>query len=199
MRRDRGEEYDGTRHNVGFAALDAFAASYQGVFKSTSKFGADYGAVRIGTKNVGLLKPTTYINNSGKPLKAIMTHFKLSPADILVLADDVALDCGDVRLKGKGSHGGHNGLRDIEAVLGTREYARVHIGVGAPPGGRGGLVEHVLGAFSGGEAAAMSEALAHSCDVCRDWCELDDLQTVLNKYRSPAGIKAMKKLEPEAE
>jgi len=173
-----GNEYDGTRHNVGFAALDAFATAYQGVLKSTSKFGADYGAVRIGNKNVGLLKPTTYINNSGKPLKAIMTHFKLTAADILVLADDVGLEVGDVQLKGRGSHGGHNGHRDIEAVLGTREYARVRIGVGAPPGGRGALVEHVLGAFSGGEAGRVEEALARCSELCREWCEVDDLTNV---------------------
>ena len=101
-----GSDYDGTRHNVGFAALDAFAAMHPGgVLKATSKFGADYGAIRVGTKNVGLLKPTTYINNSGKPLLAIMKHFKLTAADILVLADDVALDCGDIKLKERGSHG----------------------------------------------------------------------------------------------
>ena len=100
-----GPDYDGTRHNIGFAALDAFAAMHPGgVLKATSKFGADYGAIRVGNKNVGLLKPTTYINNSGKPLLAIMKHFKLT-ADILVLADDVALDCGDIKLKERGSHG----------------------------------------------------------------------------------------------
>ena len=179
-----GPDYDGTRHNIGFAALDAFAAMHPGgALKATSKFGADYGAIRVGTKNVGLLKPTTYINNSGKPLLAIMKHFKLSAADILVLADDVALDCGDVKLKERGSHGntpvgsvinisihpsnstaltspsrslfrsniphsldhntiwrhihplegGHNGFRDIETVLGSRDWARVRIGVGKPP------------------------------------------------------------------
>lgn len=106
-----GPEYDFTRHNVGFRVLDEFAASRKVSMKFTSKFNADYGAIRIGDKNVGLLKPCTYINNSGGPIRKIMDNFKLSAKDILVIADDIALDCGVLRLREKGSHGGHNGHR----------------------------------------------------------------------------------------
>lgn len=112
-----GSEYDDTRHNVGFRALDEFAASNKVVMKFTSKFNADYGAFRIGDKNVGLLKPSTYINNSGGPIKKIMENFKLSARDILIIADDIALECGDLRLREKGSHGGHNGHRGIYSIL----------------------------------------------------------------------------------
>ena len=178
-----GSDYDGTRHNVGFAALDAFAVANKGILKSTSKFGADYGAIRIGNKNVGLLKPTTYINNSGKPLKAIMEHFKLQPADILVLADDVSLDCGDVKIKARASHGGHNGHRDIETILGTREYTRVRIGVGAPAT-RGDLVSHVLSSFSSSEQLHISTAVAACCNIITDWVSQDDLQFVIDKYNN---------------
>ena len=111
-----GSEYDLTRHNIGFRAIDEFAASNKVVMKFTSKFNADYGAFRIGDKNVGLLKPSTYINNSGGPIKKIMENFKLSSKDILIIADDIALDCGDLRLREKGSHGGHNGHRGIRNV-----------------------------------------------------------------------------------
>lgn len=176
-----GSEYDGTRHNIGFAALDAFATANKGVLKSTSKFGADYGAIRIGNKNIGLLKPTTFINNSGKPLKAIMEHFKLQPTDIIVLADDISLDCGDAKIKAKGSHGGHNGHRDIEAVLGSREYTRVRIGVGAPIS-RGDMVDHVLSSFSSSEQIHMVAAVSECCDIISDWIAQDDLQIVLDKY-----------------
>jgi Peptidyl-tRNA hydrolase len=100
-----------TRHNIGFRILDEFAASKKTTMKFSSKFNADYGAVRIGDKNVGLLKPGTYINNSGGPIKKIMENFKLLPKDILIVADDIALDCGVLRLREKGSHGGHNGHR----------------------------------------------------------------------------------------
>jgi Peptidyl-tRNA hydrolase len=116
-----GSDYDDTRHNVGFRALDEFAAANRVVMKFTSKFNADYGAFRIGDKNVGLLKPSTYINNSGGPIKKIMENFKLSPKDILIIADDIALECGDLRLREKGSHGGHNGHRGI-----YRCFQRVH-------------------------------------------------------------------------
>ena len=111
-----GDEYDSTRHNIGFRILDEFAASKKVTMKFTSKFNADYGAIRIGDKNIGLLKPSTYINNSGGPIKKIMENFKLTARDILVIADDVALDCGNLRLREKGSHGGHNGHRGNSAI-----------------------------------------------------------------------------------
>ena len=111
-----GDEYDSTRHNIGFRILDEFAASKKIPMKFTSKFNADYGAIRIGDKNIGLLKPSTYINNSGGPIKKIMENFKLTARDILVIADDVALDCGNLRLREKGSHGGHNGHRGNNTV-----------------------------------------------------------------------------------
>ena len=106
-----GPEYDFTRHNVGFRVIDEYAASKKVSMKFTSKFNADYGAIRIGDKNVGLLKPCTYINNSGGPIRKIMDNFKLSAKDILIIADDIALECGVLRLREKGSHGGHNGHR----------------------------------------------------------------------------------------
>ena len=113
-----GPEYDFTRHNVGFRVIDEFAASKKVSMKFTSKFNADYGAIRIGDKNVGLLKPCTYINNSGGPIRKIMDNFRLSAKDILIIADDIALECGVLRLREKGSHGGHNGHR------GTSESSR---------------------------------------------------------------------------
>lgn len=112
-----GTDYDSTRHNIGFRILDEFAASKKTALKFSSKFNADYGAVRIGDKNVGLLKPGTYINNSGGPIKKIMENFKLLPKDILIVADDIALDCGVLRLREKGSHGGHNGHRGKQREL----------------------------------------------------------------------------------
>ncbi len=108
-----------------------------------------------------------------------MEHLKLQPKDILVLADDVSLDCGDVKVKAKASHGGHNGHKDIETVLGTREYARVRIGVGAPSS-RGELVNHVLRSFSSSEQINMSSAVAVCCDIAQD-----DLHVVVDKYNNP--------------
>ena len=118
-----GPEYDFTRHNVGFRVIDEFAASKKVSMKFTSKFNADYGAIRIGDKNVGLLKPCTFINNSGGPIRKIMDNFKLSAKDILIIADDIALECGVLRLREKGSHGGHNGHRGTSLSSVAHSYA----------------------------------------------------------------------------
>lgn len=104
---------------------------------------------------------------------------------LIQIADDVSLDCGVVKIKEKGSHGGHNGHRDIESVLGTREYCRLRVGVGAPKGGRAALVDHVLGAFTGAEQTEMDEAVVRCCDIIDDWLTMDDLQLVINKHHSP--------------
>jgi hypothetical protein len=112
-----GLEYDNTRHNIGFRVLDEFTTGKKVPLKFTSKFNADYGAVRIGDKNVGLLKPGTFINNSGGPIRKIMEHFKLTAKDILIIADDIDLDCGDLRMREKGSHGGHNGHRGSDYII----------------------------------------------------------------------------------
>jgi peptidyl-tRNA hydrolase, PTH1 family len=101
------------------------------------------------------------------------------------IADDVALDCGVVRIKEKGSHGGHNGHRDIEAALGTRDYCRLRVGVSAPKGGRGALADHVLGKFSPSEQQRMDEAVMRCCDIIDDWLLTDDLQLVTNKHHTP--------------
>lgn len=182
-----GSEYDSTRHNIGFRVLDEFAASRKVSMKSTSKFNADYGAVQIGNKNVGLLKPGTYINNSGGPIKKIMENFKLTPKDILIIADDIAIDCGAVRLKEKGSHGGHNGHRDIEAVLKTKEYSRLKVGISQP--GRKTLVEHVLGEFSPSERDLVSVAVSNCCRTIEDWIAEDDFQLVISRCNAQPPVK----------
>jgi PTH1 family peptidyl-tRNA hydrolase len=174
-----GSEYDSTRHNIGFRVLDQFAGIRRVSMKFTSKFNADYGSIQIGNKNVGLLKPGTFINNSGGPIKKIMENFKLTPKDILIIADDIAIDCGAVRLREKGSHGGHNGHRDIEAVLKTKEYSRLRVGISQPD--RKSLVEHVLGEFSASERDLMSVAVSNCIRTIEDWIEEDDSQLVISR------------------
>ncbi len=137
-----GAEYDGTRHNIGFDILDALAkvkvASFeQGKYVFHTK-------VKMKGKTVILIKPTTYMNLSGKAVKHWIQKEKVNLSNVLVVTDDISLPVGRLRLRAKGSHGGHNGLRDIENQLGTREYARLRFGaMGDFPKGR--QVEFVLG------------------------------------------------------
>lgn len=137
-----GAEYDSTRHNIGFDVLDALAGEKEASFNQ-GKY-VFFTEVKLKGRTVILLKPTTYMNLSGKAVKYWMTKEKVAVDKVLVVTDDINLPIGKIRIRGKGSHGGHNGLRNIEEVLGTREYARLRFGAnGNFPKGR--QVEFVLG------------------------------------------------------
>ncbi len=137
-----GPEYKDTRHNIGFNVLDAFAGASNLVFEEKR-----YGSVvetKIEGRPVVLLKPSTYMNLSGKAVGYWMQKEKVPLEDLLVVVDDLALPLGSLRLRGQGSDGGHNGLKSIDAVLGTDAYARLRFGIGSDFG-RGQQVEYVLG------------------------------------------------------
>lgn len=138
-----GSAYAWTRHNFGFMVLDAWARAEHLNWKS-ARF-ADAAITQTGS-GVWLFKPGSFMNRSGEPLRAAMEWFKLGPEQILVVVDDVNLPLGKLRLRAKGSAGGHNGLRSIEASLGSVAYARLRGGVGAAPGMLD-LADHVLGRF----------------------------------------------------
>lgn len=154
-----GPEYQDTRHNIGFSVLDAFAKASNAVFEDKR-----YGAVcevRIKGRSVVLLKPNTYMNLSGKAVSYWMQKEKIALEDVLVVVDDLALTFGTLRLRGQGSDGGHNGLKNINEVLGTAAYARLRFGIGSNFG-RGQQVDYVLGRWEGEEA----EKLTGLLDVC---------------------------------
>lgn len=123
-----GLEYAGTRHNIGFSVLDAWAALQKTAF-STLRYGA-MAQVKYAGKSVWLLKPSTYVNLSGKAVRYWMNEERIPLENTLVVLDDVALPFGKIRMRAKGSDGGHNGLKHITTVLGTQNYARLRIGVG---------------------------------------------------------------------
>lgn len=137
-----GAEYLGTRHNIGFDVLD-YHANDHGVSFDLGRH-AFYSTYRSKGKQVHLIKPTTYVNLSGKAVRYWMQETKTTVENILVVVDDIHLDYGAIRIKRKGSHGGHNGLKDIEAVLGSASYPRLRFGVGKDfyPGQQ---VQYVLG------------------------------------------------------
>ena len=127
-----GPKYEGTRHNAGFWLADRLAGRLGAAFRPARRFPLDACEANTAEGRVRLVKPTTYMNRSGQAVGAIAEYFRIAPAAILVLHDDLDLPPGTVRLKEGGGHGGHNGLRDIAAHLGTRDFARVRLGIGRP-------------------------------------------------------------------
>ncbi|WP_295408471.1 aminoacyl-tRNA hydrolase [uncultured Thiocystis sp.] len=139
-----GAQYEATRHNVGFWFVDAIANASRESFRVEPKFFGELCRISLGGRDLRLLKPATYMNRSGQSVAAVARYFDLSPEQILVAHDELDLPVGSVRLKQGGGHAGHNGLRDTIAVLGTREFWRLRIGI-AHPGDRALVTGYVLG------------------------------------------------------
>lgn len=159
------KEYEGTRHNAGFMVLDALADKLNTDI-SEKKHKALCGRGVIGGEKVILLKPQTFMNSSGESLRAAADYYKVDPENILVVYDDISLAPGNLRIRAKGSAGGHNGIKSIIAHLGTQEFPRVRVGVGEKPP-RMDLADYVLGRFSQGEKKIMEEAILEAADaVC---------------------------------
>ena len=131
-----GKKYDNTRHNIGFEALD-YIADKEGISINTGKHKALIGTGYMGGEKVLLVKPQTFMNLSGESLRPIMDFYKLEPEDFIIIHDDIDLDVGRLRIRRKGSAGGHNGLKSIISHLGSMDFPRVKIGVGEKPKGYG--------------------------------------------------------------
>jgi PTH1 family peptidyl-tRNA hydrolase len=162
-----GPEYELTRHNVGFWLVDELARRHGGVFRREPKFHGELCRVTITGHDVRLLKPLTFMNRSGQSVAATARFFKFPAASILVVHDDLDLPVGSVRLKREGGHGGHNGLRDIIGVLGTRDFPRVRLGVGHP-GHKERVTGHVLGRPPREEEESLRAAVARAADAVPD-------------------------------
>ena len=142
-----GKQYDKTRHNIGFAAVDLLAAKHGLAFKKSLKMQGDLAEGMIAGKSCILLKPLTYMNLSGYSVAQAMRYHSISLANLLVIVDDVAISLGETRLRINSSSGGHNGLKSIEEILQTKEYARLRLGVGERQEGVD-LASHVLSKFT---------------------------------------------------
>src|SRR5262249_33551484 len=152
-----GTKYAGTRHNIGFEVIDYLAAA-PGTSAVREKFHSLTVEQRDGTETFLLMKPLTFMNLSGRAVRAGVDFYKLPLADVLVISDDFNLPLGKLRVRTKGSHGGQNGLRDIQQQLGTDEYTRLRIGVGQPDPGE--AVDFGLSKFRPGRRSAVREAAA---------------------------------------
>jgi PTH1 family peptidyl-tRNA hydrolase len=175
-----GDEYANTRHNIGFMMLDRLAADEKLVF-ADKRYGcvAEYSYKgRIFT----LLKPSTYMNLSGRAVNYWLQKRKVEPDHLLVLLDDIALPFGTLRLKGKGSDGGHNGLKNINEVLGTQEYARLRFGVGNDFS-QGRQINYVLGEWTEEEEKALPERIKLTSDIIRSFGTIG-LERTMNLFNN---------------
>jgi PTH1 family peptidyl-tRNA hydrolase len=161
-----GSRYAGTRHNVGFAVVDALAESPR-ASRFQSRFQAQVAELLEEPHKVLLVKPETFMNLSGRCVRQVVDFYQLTPEDLLVVCDDINLPLGRIRARARGMHGGHNGLRDIQNHLGTTEYSRLRIGVDAPA--EDDAVDHVLGRFRPGERAVIEEAIAAAVQAVLVW------------------------------
>jgi len=163
-----GAKYDRTRHNIGFEAVDALARTWQIGLSENRKFQGVFGeGMGPGAAKVRLLKPLTYMNNSGQAIRAVTDWYKISPESVLVIYDEMDLPIGRVRLRLSGSAGGHNGMKSAIAHLGTQTFPRLRIGIGSAKSANPDrdAVSHVLGHFSTKEAEIMSDVLRLVVDM----------------------------------
>lgn len=156
-----GKEYDGTRHNIGFETIDYLSKKYN-IDVNRTKFKGTFGEGFINNKKVVLLKPSTYMNLSGESIREAINFYKLENEEVLVIYDDISLEVGKIRIREKGSAGGHNGIKSIIANMSTDVFPRIKIGVGQP---KGDLVSHVLGKFSQEEINDLNEVIEVSSEA----------------------------------
>lgn len=175
-----GADYVNTRHNVGFKILNAFSRKEDFSFE-TVKLG-DVATYKLKGRTFIFLKPSTYMNLSGKAVKYWLTKEKIPLENLLVITDDINLPFGTIRLKGKGSDGGHNGLKDIQQQLGTTKYNRFRFGVGAEFS-KGRQVDYVLGKWNDQENQQLPERLDKSIELIKSFV-LAGLNTTMNQFNN---------------
>jgi len=177
-----GADYAATRHNAGFWFVDALAAAHGASLRAEAKFHGELGRAAVGGRDVWLLKPTTFMNHSGRAVAAVARYYKLAPEQILVAHDDLDLPVGTARLKRGGGHGGHNGLRDIINHLGSRDFLRLRLGI-HHPGDSKAVVDYVLGRPSAADREAIEDAIARALGVM-PLVVSGDLERAMNRLHS---------------
>lgn len=174
------KEYNNTRHNIGFMAVDAIAESFN-INIDTTKHHALTGTGYIDKEKVLLMKPLTYMNLSGEAISSALDYYKLDAAtNLLVIYDDISLEVGKLRLRAKGSAGGHNGIKSIISNLGTDVFHRIKIGIGSKPAGYD-LADYVLGHFSKEDLSIMKENMEKVCDAVK-LTVTNDFEKAMNLY-----------------
>ena len=175
-----GRQYEKTRHNMGFDTIDELIDRHR-IPQGGIAHKAMYGKGMIAGEKVLAVKPLTYMNLSGESLREWVNYYKLDPeTEMIVIYDDIDLDPGQIRIRKKGSAGGHNGIKSIIAQLGTQNFYRIKVGVGAKPRGRD-LADYVLGRFSSDERIAVDKAICDAADAV-EMILRDGIESAMNHY-----------------
>ncbi len=179
-------QYNGTRHNVGFDVIDMLGDKYN-ITVDSRKSKALVGKGLISGQKVLLVKPQTYMNLSGESVRSLVDFYKVDEtSEVLIVYDDVSLDVGQMRIRVKGSAGGHNGIKSIISHLGTQEFLRIKVGVGEKPKGYD-LADYVLGHFSQGERKMMSDGYKRVAIAIEDILE-GNIDKAMNKYNKKVSV-----------
>lgn len=176
-----GREYELTRHNIGFMAVDELSKRWN-IPLNEQKFKGLFGAGFVNGEKVILLKPLTYMNLSGESIRPLMDYYKIDIEDFVVMYDDLDIPVGKLRLRMKGSAGGHNGVKSTIAHLGTQEFQRIRMGIDRPKNGMK-VVDYVLGRFTVDEMPEVERAIEKSADACEEWLKAPFLQ-VMNTFNN---------------
>lgn len=177
-----GLKYENTRHNAGFMAADAMAEK-QNVRIDRARFKALTATCRIGDEQVMLMKPQTFMNLSGEAVREAVNFYKIPADHVIVVSDEIALPIGKLRIRKKGSAGGHNGLKNIIANLGTEEFPRMRLGVGAPPHPEFEMVDWVLSSFRGQDLEDMKASAAKAADAAECYIR-EGADRAMNKFNT---------------
>jgi PTH1 family peptidyl-tRNA hydrolase len=173
-----GKRYDGTRHNVGFDVIDKLAGDL-GADVTRRRFNARIGETVCDGERVVLVKPQTFMNDSGRSAQGVVAWYKLGLDELLVVCDDLDIEFGTLRLRRKGSSGGHNGLKSIARTLGSTEFPRLRIGVGRPRPDE--AIDFVLSRFASAEREAIDEAVDRAAEAARSWV-IDGMDASMNRF-----------------
>lgn len=176
-----GNKYEKTRHNAGFIVVDGLRQRWGGDWKAEARWHARIARARFGGAQVIFCQPQTYMNESGRAVAAVSGFYKLQVDRMLIVVDDADLPLGTVRMRRRGSSGGHHGLESIESHLGTTEFARQKIGIGRRTEGVRRITGHVLGMFSGTEQKTMDKVVQRACDQIECWIA-GDIEKAMCEY-----------------
>ncbi|KLJ72068.1 peptidyl-tRNA hydrolase [Streptococcus agalactiae] len=176
-----GSKYNDTKHNIGFMTIDRIVKNLDVNFTEDKNFKAEIGSDFINGEKIYFIKPTTFMNNSGIAVKALLTYYNISIKDMIIIYDDLDMEVGKIRFRQKGSAGGHNGIKSIIAHLGTQEFDRIKVGIGRP-NGRMTVINHVLGKFDKNDEIMISNTLDKVDNAVKYYLQTNDFQKTMQKY-----------------
>jgi PTH1 family peptidyl-tRNA hydrolase len=183
-----GAEYERTRHNAGFLAAEELARRAKADWKFEKKFDARLAKLDSDGRKILLAEPQTFMNASGEAVGALLSFYRVPVSQLLVIVDDADLPLGEIRLRAKGSSGGHHGLESIEKHIGSREFARLKVGIGRTKEGRREITGHVLGKFSRDEAKLVEKVLQRAADQAECW-STDGIQKAMNRFNGAVNLE----------